>query len=64
MTIAATIHCKVCRAVYALFSDTLFSRGDNKKACDICGHGLAHWSGFQMPVIKFLRLEFPATGTE
>ena len=38
MTVVATIHCKVCRAVFALFSDTLFSRGGREKTCDICGH--------------------------
>jgi hypothetical protein len=62
MTIAATIHCKVCYAVYAFFSDTLFTRGDRERNCDICGHGIAHWTGFRMPVIKFLRLEFPTSG--
>jgi len=31
MTVVATIHCKICRAVFALFSDTLFSLGGREK---------------------------------
>src|SRR5262245_46003837 len=59
MTIAPTIHCKVCHSVYALLSNDLFSHGDNKRACEICGHVIAHWTGRQMPVIKFIRIDFP-----
>ena len=64
MTITATIHCKVCRAVYALFSDMLFSRGGREKTCDICEHPIAHWTGFRKPVIKLLRVDLPTTALE
>jgi hypothetical protein len=64
MTVAATIHCKLCHAVYALFSDTVFSHGDKAKNCDICGHVIARWSHCRMPLIQFVRLDLPATGTE
>ena len=64
MTVVATIHCKVCHAVFALFSDTLFSRGGREKTCDICGYVIAHWTGFRMPTIKFVRLGLPAPRSE
>jgi hypothetical protein len=61
MTIAATIHCKVCRTVYALFSDTLLSRGDHEKNCDICGHMIARWTSVRIPVIRFVKLGLPTS---
>jgi hypothetical protein len=64
MTIAVTIHCKVCHAVYALFSDMLFSHGGGEKTCDICGHPIAHWTGFRIPVFKFLRVDLRTTASE
>jgi ribosomal protein S27E len=64
MTVVATIPCKVCRAVFALFSDTLFSRGGREKTCDICGHVIAHWTGFRMPTIKFVSAKSPRPRSE